>query len=70
MSDCIIDSCLDTYPDILNPKMISDYLGIGYAKALELVKSGAIPCIRLGNHYKIPKKCLVNWLEEPGYREF
>jgi len=66
----IIDSCLDSYPDILTPKMLAAFLGINYAKALELVKSGAITCIRLGNHYKIPKNCLLNWLEQPGYREF
>lgn len=65
-----IDPSLDTYPDILNPKMLADYLGISYAKALSLAKSGLIPCIRLGNHYKVPKIGLINWLKQPGYREF
>ena len=61
---------LDNYPEIMDPKMLSEYLDIGYAKALALVKSGIIPTIRIGNHYKIPKKCLNDWLDQSGYREF
>jgi hypothetical protein len=44
---------LENYPEILDPKMLSEYLNIGYAKALALVKGEAIPSMKLGNHYKI-----------------
>jgi excisionase family DNA binding protein len=61
---------LENYPEILDPKMLSEYLNIGYAKALALVKSGAIPTMKIGNHYKISKECLNDWLNQPGYRKF
>lgn len=60
---------LDMLPDILNPRMIAGFLDIGYAKALELVKSGEIPCLKIGNSYKIPKAAFVTWLNEPGLRK-
>lgn len=60
---------LDTLPDILDPKMISQYLGIGYAKALELVKKGFFPVIRVGNGFKVPKHSFAAWLEQPGLRK-
>lgn len=61
---------LDDFPDILNPKMIAEYLGISYSRALALIKLGEIPCLKVGNHYKVPKLGFVIWLEEPGYREY
>lgn len=64
------ESPVVNYPDVLGPKHVSEILGVGYSKALELVKSGAIPCVRIGNHYKISKNSLVEWLEKPGYREY
>lgn len=65
-----IEISLAEYPDVLNPKMVAQYLGIGYSKALALIKSGAIPCIRIGNHYKVYKAGLIQWLTQPGYREY
>lgn len=62
-------SNLSSYPEIMSAKMISEYLDIGYVKALNLLKTGAIPCIRIGNSFKIPKKSLITWLDEPGLRE-
>ncbi|OPY55789.1 MAG: hypothetical protein A4E55_02377 [Pelotomaculum sp. PtaU1.Bin035] len=56
-------------PDILSPRMISAYLGIGYVKALAMVKSGAVPCIKIGNAYKVPKELFRAWLNEPGFRK-
>lgn len=70
MLDLVGESNLNQLPEVLNPKIVAAYLNIGYAKALELIKSGSIPCLKVGNHYKIPKKGFVQWLEEPGYREF
>lgn len=65
-----IELSLAEYPDVLNPKMVAQYLGIGYSKALALIKNGAIPCIRIGNHYKVYKAGLIQWLTQPGYREY
>lgn len=61
---------LDSYPEILNPKQIAKYLGIGYVKALRLLKSGSIPCVQIGNAYKVSRKQFESWLLEPGMRRF
>ncbi len=61
---------LDTYPEILTPKQIANYLGIGYIKALRLVKSGEISCVKIGNAYKVPRLQFQKWLDEPGLRKF
>jgi len=63
------NTSLEKYPEILDSKMLSEYFNIGYAKVLTLVKSRAIPTMKIGNHYKISKVCLNDWLNQPGYRE-
>jgi excisionase family DNA binding protein len=70
MTETLPKVSLDDYPDILNPKMVAEYLGISYGKALGLIKLDLMPCLKVGNIYKIPKSGFVKWLEEPGYREF
>lgn len=62
--------CLEQIPEIIDPRFIAQYLGIGYSKALNLVKSGALPCIKVGNHYKIPRAGFVEWLHQPGCRHY
>ena len=57
-------------PEILTPKQLAQYLGIGYAKALSLLKYGGLPCIRIGNTFRISKQMLIEWLHEEGKREF
>lgn len=61
---------LEALPNILTPKMVAEYLDISYSKALALIKLGTIPCLKVGNHYKIPKIGFGIWLDKPGYREF
>lgn len=70
MSNNLTLDSLDQYPEILNPKILAEYLGIAYSKSLCLVRSGAIPCVKVGRHYKIPKSGLIQWLNQPGYREY
>ena len=36
-------------PDVLSPKDVASALGVGYAKALHLVKNGGIIHIQAGN---------------------
>lgn len=61
---------LSHLPEILTPKMVSQYLGIGYAKALDLLKSPSGPStIKIGNAYKVPKEQFRLWLNKPGLRK-
>ncbi|AOT72807.1 MerR family transcriptional regulator [Geosporobacter ferrireducens] len=50
------------YPEILNAKMIAEILGIGYIKSLKLIKYSDMKYIKIGNVYRVPKKCFVEWL--------
>ena len=49
----------DEYPDILTVSDIQRALGIGRNTAYKLLKSKQIKSIRIGNKYKIPKRCLI-----------
>lgn len=49
----------DEYPDILTVSDIQQALGIGRNTAYKLLKSKQIKSIRIGNKYKIPKRCLI-----------
>lgn len=49
----------DEYPDILTVSDIQLALGIGRNTAYKLLKSKQIKSIRIGNKYKIPKRCLI-----------
>lgn len=53
---------LDNYPDVLDARMIAEYLSIGYVKALNLIKYGGIPYIRIGNTYRVAKRNFESWL--------
>lgn len=55
-------------PDVLNAKIISMYLGIGYVKALNLIKYSGIPYIKIGNTYRVSKNKFNEWLNESGQR--
>lgn len=70
MPESFNKNSLEQYPDILSPQIIAKYLNISYSKALELSKSGSMPCLKVGNHYKIPKAGFIQWLNQPGYREY
>ena len=67
--ESVKERLMDNYPEIMNPKMVAHYLGIGYSKALTLVKSGAVPCIKIGNSYKVSKEQFKLLLNEPGLRK-
>lgn len=58
-----------SYPDILNAKMIGEILGIGYVKALKLIKYSDIKYIKIGNVYRIPKKSFVEWIHSDKSEE-
>lgn len=53
---------IESLPDVLSPRDISSALGVGYAKALHLIKHGNIIHIRAGNHYLVSKVRFLEWL--------
>lgn len=50
---------LDDLPMVLCVGDISDTLAIGKNKAYNLVSSGQIKALRLGNHYRIPRESFI-----------
>ena len=54
---------LGDYGDILSAKDVHDILGIGYNKTYELLQSGEIKNFKIGRERKIPKQCLLEYIE-------
>ena len=50
------------YPDILNTNDVRDILDIGKDTMYRLLETGEIKSIRIGRVYKIPKKCLEEYI--------
>ncbi len=50
------------YADILRIKDVQKMLNIGRNKVYELLKSGEIKSIRIGNKYIIPKKSVIDFV--------
>ena len=46
-------------PLVLSVEDIADTLMIGRNKAYDLVKSGQVKALRLGNHYRIPRDAFL-----------
>lgn len=49
-------------PLVLNVEDIADTLMIGRNKAYNLVNSGKIKALRIGNHYRIPRDSFIAFL--------
>ena len=43
---------------------VADTLNIGRNKAYELINSGVIKSLKVGNQYRIPKQAFINFLSE------
>ena len=53
----------DTMPLVLSVEDIADTLAIGRNKAYNLVKSGEIKALKLGQHYRIPREAFVEFIK-------
>ena len=53
-----------TYKDVVTVKQLAEMLGIGITLAYRLVKQKTIQSIKVGREYKIPKHCVINYLEK------
>lgn len=54
----------DSMPLVLSVIDIADTLSIGRNKAYDLVNTGKIRAIRLGNHYRIPREEFITFLKK------
>jgi excisionase family DNA binding protein len=60
----------DSLPAILTVEEAARFLRIGRSAAYEGVRTGAIPSVRVGKLYRIPRGMLMQWLgqsETAGY---
>ena len=60
-----------TFPDILTVDQLCEAFQIGKNTAYELLNSGKIKGIKMGNIWKIPKRSLIDYVigkEKPGER--
>ena len=55
------------YPDLMSITDLRGALGVGRTKAYELVSSGEIRSIRVGNAIRIPKTSLLDYVKGSGY---
>jgi len=58
---------LEQLPDILTVRQLQDVLSIGRSKAYALLRCGEIKCITIGRQIRIPKKYLLDYLQQLGY---
>lgn len=54
---------LEKYPVVLTPDDVIEILNIGRNKVYEMLNNGTIKSIRIGRKHRIPKKILIEYLE-------
>ena len=50
------------YPDAPSPEQVRQILGIGSRLAYRLLRTGAIPSVRMGRLYRVPKTAVIDYL--------
>lgn len=59
---------LNEYPDVLTVQQLAEILCIGEAAAYRLVKERTIGSVRMGRTIRIPKVCVVDYLNAARYK--
>lgn len=58
------DLLFEDYPDVLTVHQVRQILGIGRPAVYKLLgKENGIRCFMVGNAYKIPKACLIEYIQ-------
>lgn len=55
---------LSQYDSVLTVTELQEILSIGRNTAYQLLRSGAIPSIRVGRKYRIPKDAVLHYLSQ------
>lgn len=53
----------EEYGELLTPAEAMKLLGVGHNKIYALLKAGEIKHIRIGKTIKIPKQCLIDYVD-------
>lgn len=51
-------------PELLRVEEVAQWLDIGRGTAYELVRTGALPCVRLGRLVRVPRLALAGMARE------
>ena len=57
----------DNYPDIVSVTDVMEMLGVGKSTTYTLLQSNAIPHVRVGRKYIIPKQAVIGFLQSAWY---
>lgn len=57
------------YPDVLTVEEVKEILQIGRKSAYRLVENNEIQHFRIGTKIRIPKQCLIDYLNKHGAKE-
>lgn len=52
----------EDYPDVMTVQQVRMALGIGRTAVYRLLENHDIECFMIGNAYKIPKTCLIEFV--------
>lgn len=55
---------ISDYSDILSPHEVKEILKIGTNQVYSILKSGELRSFKLGKQYRIPKKCLIEYINK------
>lgn len=51
-------------PLLLKAEEVAKMLGLGRTKVYEMMGSGELPVVRIGTAVRVPRKRLLDWIEE------
>lgn len=63
-TEVIPTELFEDYPDVMTVQQVRQALGIGRTAVYRLLESHEIECFMIGNAYKIPKTCLIDFVRK------
>ena len=54
-------------PDVLTVQQVAEALRIGRGAAYKLVNERTIGSVRIGNKIRVPKQCLIEYMQSARY---
>lgn len=55
------------YPDVMTVPQVAEALRIGRGSAYKLVNGKTIGSVRIGNKIRVPKQCLIEYVQSARY---
>ena len=63
-TEVIPTELFEIYPDVMTVQQVRQALGIGRTAVYRLLESHELECFMIGNAYKIPKTCLIDFVRK------